>query len=377
MVFSISTDELYRRIEQGEPIFLLDVRNTDEYSNWKIEGPNVQSINVPYFDFMEDEDKAVSQVPKDKDLVVICAHQGSSAYVADVLDRRGYRAVYVQGGMAAWGNTYHVVPVVEEADWTLLQINRVGKGCLSYFMFSKGEAVVVEPLRNVNLYTELAEKYGVTIRHILDSHMHADHISTGPELAARTGATYYLNSSEGSKVRFEPLEKYEKLQSGNIEVEVLVVKTPGHTPGSLSFFVNRKYLLSGDTIFVGGLGRPDLGGKAREWAEDLYDTVFGKVAALADDVIVLPSHYASFAELNDKGVVADTLGNIRSRNEMMHVTDRQRFIEMVVESDSALKPPNYLDVLAINRGDFQVDAARADELEMGPNRCAAHHAAAS
>lgn len=377
MASAISTQELYRRIERREPLFILDVRNTEEYANWKIEGPQVVSINIPYFEFMEDEDRAVAAVPQDKDIVVICAKEGSSAYVADVLDRRGRRAVYVEGGMAAWGNTYHVATVVQEPDWTLLQINRVGKGCLSYMMFSKGEAVVVEPLRNVDLYVELAEKHGVTIRHILDSHMHADHISTGPELAARTGATYYLNSSEGSKVPFEPLEKYEKLQSGNIEVEVLVVKTPGHTPGSLSFFVNQKYLLSGDTIFVGGLGRPDLGGKAREWAEDLYDTVFGKVAALADDVIVLPSHYATFTELNEQGIVAATLGDIRRQNEIMHLSDRSRFIEAVVESDSALKPPNFLDILAINRGDFQVDQEKADELEMGPNRCAAHHVASS
>ena len=112
-------------------------------------------------------------------------------------------------------------------------------------------------------------------------------------MAERTGAKYYLMQSEGATFDFEPLENHEKIYFEKVKLEVLAIKTPGHTPGSVSFFVNDKLLFSGDTIFVSGLGRPDLGGKVKEWAEDLYETVYSKVAQIADDVIVLPTHYAN------------------------------------------------------------------------------------
>ena len=150
----------------------------------------------------------------------------------------------------------------------------------------------------------------VQITHIVDSHLHADHISGGKRLADQTGAQYYIMKSEGATFDFNPLEQYDKIQFNKVNLEVLAVKTPGHTPGSVSFFVNNKLLLSGDTIFVSGLGRPDLGNKVREWAKDLYNTVYSKVSEIADDVIVLPGHYASLdEELNEGGLCwCDTWG---------------------------------------------------------------------
>ncbi len=148
--------------------------------------------------------------------------------------------------------------------------------------------------------------------------------------------------------------------------------TPGHTPGSTSFLVNRKFLLSGDTIFVGGLGRPDLGGKAREWAQALYDTVFKKIADLPDDVLVLPAHYADIKEINENGYVGATLGDIRRTNEIMRTTDVEQFTEQVVSAIGDT-PPNYERIVAINRGTEHVKEEEAMELEIGPNRCAVHH----
>ncbi|MCK9910071.1 MBL fold metallo-hydrolase, partial [Microbacteriaceae bacterium K1510] len=117
---------------------------------------------------------------------------------------------------------------------------------------------------------------------------------------------------------------------GSVDVKVLAVPTPGHTPGSTSFLINDTYLLSGDTVFVGGLGRPDLGGKAHEWAQSLYDTVFKKLADLPDSVMVLPAHYASPSEINSYGFVGAPLGEIRKNNEIMRTENRAEFTEMVV-----------------------------------------------
>ncbi len=127
---------------------------------------------------------------------------------------------------------------------------------------------------------------------------------------------------QGSDQPFEPLEKHSHIHFGAVNVEVLEMPTPGHMPGSTSFLVNRKFLLSGDTIFVDGLGRPDLDGKAKEWGQALCDTVFKKIEYLPDDVLVLPAHYSDIKEINDNGSVGATLEDIRRSNEIMRTTDR-------------------------------------------------------
>jgi glyoxylase-like metal-dependent hydrolase (beta-lactamase superfamily II) len=177
---------------------------------------------------------------------------------------------------------------------------------------------------------------------------------------------------QGSDIPYEPLETYEELKFGAVNVKVLAMPTPGHTPGSTSFVVNDKFLLSGDTIFVGGLGRPDLGGKAREWAQSLYDTVFTKIANLSDEVLVLPTHFADIKEINESGFIGATLGEIRASNEVMRTEDREQFTEMVAGTVGAT-PPNYEEIVDINRGTVEVTVEKATELEIGPNRCAVHH----
>lgn len=372
----ITPKELHEKIASGQPVFILDVRNEDEYANWKIEGKHVTSVNVPYFAFVEEDASVWEAIPKDvKDIVVVCAKGGASEFVAEQLREKGYNAVSLQGGMLAWSQFYHPELVAFDENLKLYQVNRLAKGCLSYVLISEGEALVVDPNRHVDVYLELAQKEGATIRHIVDTHLHADHISGGPELAKRTGATYYLPSSDvqDGTVSFEPLERHEQIRMGKVVVEVLAIPTPGHTPGSMSLLVNKKFLLSGDTIFVGGLGRPDLGGKAKEWAQMLYDTVFQTIANLPDDVYVLPAHYADVQEINDRGIVGATLGEIRRSNEIMRTQDRERFTETVAASAQAEKPPNFETIVAINRGLQSVTPEEATELEIGPNRCAAHH----
>jgi glyoxylase-like metal-dependent hydrolase (beta-lactamase superfamily II) len=209
----------------------------------------------------------------------------------------------------------------------------------------------------------------------MDTHCHADHISGAPELAVKTGAAYYIASGEmqDSEIPYEPLEKHEHVEVGSVDVKILAMPTPGHTPGSTSFLVNDKYLLSGDTIFVGGLGRPDLGGKAKEWAQSLYETVMTKISDLPDDILVLPSHFADVQEINANGFVGAMMGEIRSNNDIMRTEDREEFTERVVSGSEYATPPNYEEIIGINRGVVAVSTEEATELEIGPNRCAVHH----
>ncbi|MBH8598624.1 MULTISPECIES: MBL fold metallo-hydrolase [unclassified Thermoactinomyces] len=373
-VTKMNAKELHEKIDSGKPVFILDVRNPDEYNDWKIEGKNIQSINIPYFDFLDENETTYKDLPKDTEIIVICAKGGSALMVAELLDEKGYKVSYLEKGMLEWSQFYHPVTVVVDENIKLFQINRLAKGCLSYMVVSEGQAMVVDPNRHIEEYTNLAEKENAKIVHIMDTHLHADHISGGRALADQTGATYYISSCEmqGTNISFEPLEEHDEIHFGAVRVKILTIPTPGHTPGSVSFLVNDQYLLSGDTIFVGGLGRPDLGGKAREWAQSLYETVFKKIALLSDDIIVLPAHYADIQEINENGYVGATLGDIRRSNEIMRTEDREQFTEMVAGTVGAT-PPNYEEIIDINRGVIKVSPDKATELEIGPNRCAIHH----
>ncbi|WP_031408900.1 MBL fold metallo-hydrolase [Geobacillus vulcani] len=375
MVKEMTVQQMTEKVLNKASLFILDVRNESDFRDWKIEGENFAYLNVPYFELIDGVDSIVDRLPKDQDIVVVCAKGGSAAFVAEQLAEAGFDNVYtLAGGMQAWSEHLHQAKVYEDDQLKIYQFIRVGKGCLSYMVISGSEALVVDPLRFVDVYEQVAKQEGVTITHIVDSHLHADHLSGGKALAERTGAAYYLMKSEGAVFDFEPLEQHETIDFENVHLEVLAVKTPGHTPGSVSFFVNGKWLFSGDTIFVGGLGRPDLGGKVAEWAEDLYHTVYEKVAAMADDVIVLPAHYANLdEEINAEGYVGDTLGRIRARNEMMQNKPKDEFIDLVIQSAKTETPPNFEDIVAINRGLKTVDIETQRELEIGPNRCALHH----
>lgn len=367
--------DITKMILNKDDLFILDVRNSEEYKEWKIEGESVKSINVPYFELLEGVDTLEGEVPKDKKVLVTCAKEGSSKFVAEQLDEAGYTDVsYLEGGMKTWSEYLHEVKVYQDEDITVYQHIRVGKGCLSYMVLSGDQMLIVDPQRFIDVYQEAAKKYNVKITHVVDSHLHADHISGGRDIAEKVGAKYYLMQSEGATFDFEALESHDKIQFEKVKLEVLAIKTPGHTPGSVSFFVNDKLLFSGDTIFVSGLGRPDLGGKVREWANDLYETIYSKVSQIADDVFVLPTHYADLEqEMNEDGYVGDTLGNIRQRNEKMFNVDKELFLEQVEDSVSDEKPPNFEEIIAINRGVESASIERLSELEIGPNRCAVHH----
>ncbi|MDQ0214687.1 glyoxylase-like metal-dependent hydrolase (beta-lactamase superfamily II)/rhodanese-related sulfurtransferase [Oikeobacillus pervagus] len=372
---ALTAAEISKIVMNQERLFILDVRNEADYKDWKIEGKNITSLNKPYFELLDGVEEILPSLPADEKILVVCAKEGSSKFVAEMLEEAGVSEVsYLMGGMKSWSEYLQPVKVYEDENMKVLQFIRVGKGCLSYMVISGEEALVVDPSRFLSVYEQTAKEIGARITHIVDSHLHADHISGGRELAEKTKSEYFLMKSEGAVFDFNGLEDYQEIQFANVHLQVLAVKTPGHTPGSVSFFVNGQLLFSGDTIFVGGLGRPDLGGKVREWAEDLYHTVYNQVAEIADDVIVLPGHYASLdEEKNQSGYIGDTLGNIRSRNDMMNNKEITEFVELVVENAKTSTPPNFEEIVAINRGQLQVDGDKQQELEIGPNRCALHH----
>ncbi|MCS6806909.1 MAG: MBL fold metallo-hydrolase [Acidobacteriota bacterium] len=376
-VRSVTPEQLMRELALGEKPFILDVRNEDEFQQWRIEGKDaVETLHIPYFDFLEDPEVNIGKVPKGREITVVCAKGGSSEYVAQLLSERGYQARNLAGGMIAWGNAHQFTEVSMakegQPDIVFYQINRFGKGCLSYLIGSAGEAIVVDPSRHIDQYINLANEKGLKIKHVFDTHLHADHISGGAALAERVGATYHIRmaDAEGARFPYESLRDGQRFDVGNVTLRVIALETPGHTPGSTTFLINDKFLLTGDTIFVLGAGRPDLGGQAEPWARDLYRTLFEKLAPLPDDVWVLPAHFSSADEQREDGLVTERLGEIRRTNAVMQSRSEEEFIRSVLASLSE-QPAIYGKIRKANLGWIQADEDEVTEMELGKNQCAA------
>lgn len=372
-ITDVTPAELKSRLDRGHPVAILDVRNVDEFTAGTIEGRHpVPTANIPYFEFIEDPEAAIARLPFEPgaEVAVACGKGGSSAFVAEVLREHGFRAMSLTGGMIAWGDAYGIHEVVARPELTVLQFDRYGKGCLSYLMASGGEAIVVDPGRQYDQYVAEAARRGWRIVHVVDTHLHADHISGAVPLAAATGAKYHLHNADsaGGKLPVAPLAGVLRL--GDVDVEVLKEHTPGHTPGSTSLIVDGRYLISGDTLFVNSVGRPDLGGHVDEWAHDLYWSLVNKIRSLDDETLVLPAHYASQAEVRPDGVVAGTLGRIRENNPALNVADEGAFITFIKEN-MVPQPETYSTIRQINLMLEDADEDKRTELELGKNQCAA------
>jgi len=377
----ITPRELFERlVTRGEAPPILDVRNEDEFAAWKIEGTRpLAHLSVPYFGFIDEPERSAERVAQAGDAwIAVCAKGDSSAFVAEILREQGMRAVNLIGGMEAWGNLHVPVRVDDGArGFELWQINRYGKGCLSYIILAGGQAIVVDASRHLAVYEAFLKERGATLVQVLDTHVHADHLSGGAELARRGGAPFFVAAGEGIELRraVRPLADGAELtlggSDGGATVTVRVIATPGHTPGSTCYLVDGRWLLSGDTIFVSGMGRPDLGGQVEAWGAALFRTLHrGPLSTLPDDVVVLPPHFASPAELDRGRVVQRRLGDIRAASPELGLPTEAAFVEAM---RGAVKPPPdvYQKIIAANLPPADVPGEQASEWELGKNQCAA------
>jgi glyoxylase-like metal-dependent hydrolase (beta-lactamase superfamily II) len=260
------------------------------------------------------------------------------------------------------------------ARYEIWQVNRRGKGCLSYVVVSGGEAAVVDPSRHVEWYTGFVAERGARIVRALDTHVHADHVSGGPALARGLSVPYFVAAGEGFELRqpVTPLADGETIRLGGAEgvaIEVRVMSTPGHTPGSTSFLVDGKYLLTGDTLFVASVGRPDLGGHVVEWGHALYDTLKRRLAGLAGETFVLPAHYGGTSEVSAEGLVWSRLGDLRRTVPEMQIDTPDGFVAAVRDAVKDA-PKAYAEITRVNLG-APASEEMVSEWELGKNQCAA------
>jgi hydroxyacylglutathione hydrolase len=241
-------------------------------------------------------------------------------------------------------------------------------GCLahaSYMIGSDGEAAVVDPRRDVDSYIEEARAQGLEIRHVIETHLHADFVSGHRELAHRTGAKIYFGAKAGAKFEHVPVHDGDEIRMGDVVLRFL--ETPGHTPESVSVLVvDRavsevpKAVLTGDTLFIGDVGRPDLAGadplqrsdpalSAQAFAGMLYDSLHGKLLALPDSVEVYPAHGAgSLCGRNISSETSSTIGQQRQFNYALRPMPKEEFVRMMT-TDLPEAPGYFARDVAINR----------------------------
>jgi hydroxyacylglutathione hydrolase len=230
---------------------------------------------------------------------------------------------------------------------------------LSYFFgcAGKAKAVAVDVVAgDEDWFIAEAEKAGARIAYVIDTHVHADHYSGGPELARRIGAPYCVHESNQGRVSFEfhPLRDGERLEAGNVLVDV--VHTPGHTPDSICLLVRdlRRgdepwFVITGDTLFVGAVGRPDLAGREREMAGELHDTLHARLLSLPDSIEIFPGHQAGSAcGVGLSGKPSSTLGFEKRWNPGLSM-DKVQFIDHLT-ADIPSPPAGMEEIMRANRG---------------------------
>ncbi|WP_338729038.1 MBL fold metallo-hydrolase [Haladaptatus sp. DJG-WS-42] len=376
-IAAVRPETLKERIDKGESVFLLDVRATEEFDQWHIDGKCVETENVPYFEFLmdEDDDSLYAALPDDQEIIVLCAKGGSSEYVAALLEDRGFEVSHLQSGMNGWASIYDYTELDTETDATIAQYQRPSSGCLAYLVVSGDEAAVIDPLRAfADEYVADARAMGAELKYALDTHIHADHISGVRTLARETDATAGIPAAAAARgVEYD--DTYETVEDGDEltvgDVTITAIHTPGHTSGMTAYAVG-DVLFTGDTLFTESVARPDLEDGAEgavDAAKLLYDSLTERILTRDSDSLVAPAHFSDAATPAGDGTYTARLGDLEASMAALSM-DRDEFVEFIL-SDMPPRPANYEDIIAANLGTADVDDAEAFALELGPNNCAA------
>ncbi len=359
LISGITTYELLPLLDTDDCPYLLDVRDLDEVTDWKIPGVH----NIP----LNTLEQRIDEVPRDQRLVMICAKGTRALQGAEILARHDIASDVLEGGMGAWASTYDLVEG-EFGGATVVQLRRRGKGCLSYAIGAGTNCVVIDPSLELEQYLSVAADHVWTITHVLDTHLHADHLSGARDLVARTGAALWLNPSDDFTFDFEPLRDGRSVElAPGVELTVSAVSVPGHTEGSTMYQLGHSAVFTGDTVFLESVGRPDLADQAEAFAHSLYRSVHERVLPLGDDIMVFPAHYGAVVEVRAHEFVARTLGELRLTLPALALGESE-FVAWALANVKD-RPPNYQHIVLINAG-REIVNDESLQLELGPNRCA-------
>lgn len=363
---TIDVKTLRDLLEQQQPVTVLDIRRAEDRAEWAIPG----SLHVAAYDALKANDPnalAGVHLPADRPVVTICGAGVTSLIAAEQLRARGFEAFSLAGGMKAWSLAWNSAEVpVPGTQAQIIQVRRTGKGCLSYLIGSQGSAAVIDAALEPEIYLDLARRYGWSIMAVLETHIHADHLSRARRLAEQSGATLYLPDQERAAFSFSPLRDGAVLNIG--PAQLVALHTPGHTLESTSYLLDGRVLFTGDTLFLAGVGRPDLKAnptEARQRAHLLYRSL-QRLLTLAPETLILPGHTGEPIAFDSQPVAA-SLAQVRERVELLAVPE-DAFVEALLARIPPT-PPNHHQIVTLNESGAMFEGDPTD-LEAGANRCA-------
>jgi len=363
-VKQIDTNILRSWLENGKEVSVLDIRPIQERTEWFIPG----SIYLNAYDKLKRNDPdALHGLHLDKTIpvVTICAGGKTSLTAADFLQKQGFEAYSLEGGMKAWSLSWNTARI-SFADFEVIQFRRTGKGCLSYMIVSNKEAIIVDASLPIEVYQEILQKNSLALKFVIETHIHADHLSRSKQLSESSNAPLHLPFPNKVNFHFEPIVDTTGFQVGTIKVKA--IQTPGHTLESTSYLIDDKVLLTGDTLFINGVGRPDLKANTDEAIQKsklLYKSL-QKLLSFDERIIVLPAHTSHPVDFNNSPIQT-TIGDIKKNVPMLKLREEE-FINTVLQRIPPT-PANYLSIVEKNiKGDFS--EINPIDLEAGANRCA-------
>jgi len=362
---TISTEGLRKLLERRAPVTVPDVRPAVERAEWAIPG----SVHADAYEALRRRDPTALgdfHPTNGGRVVTVCAAGKTSLLAAERLRARGLNAVSLEGGMRAWSLAWNTAEVpCPGSTARIVQLRRTGKGCISYLIGSHGDAVVIDASLDPQVYRRVAEKHGWRIRTVLETHVHADHLSRARALAADTGARLCLPTTDRVSFEFARLKDGDTLRVGSAGLRVL--HTPGHTPESACYLLDDRALFTGDTLFLAAVGRPDLettAEQARRRAHVLHASLH-RLVALSPETVVLPAHTSEPVAFDGRPISA-TLREVQERTSLLRETE-ETFVGQIL-TRLPPTPPNHHRIVALNEAGTLPDDPT--ELEAGANRCA-------
>lgn len=370
----ISPTELLQQLESGAQPQILDIRAPERACLGHVEAADY--FNVPGSRLARLGHPGELGLDPARSVAVICDRGISSRPVTVRLRALGFDARSLSGGMLRFmlATVPREIPGISGLD-RLIQFDRVGKGALGYLAIRGGEALAVDPGRDLEPWNDALRAANARLVAVVDTHCHADYLSGGPALARAHGAPYRLHPADAidpfegrpSRIPFAPLAEGDTLAVG--DAAFTVEHLPGHTAGSVALRLGDELALTGDLLFVGSVGRPDLADRAAEWTGWLWRSLERVRAQWPAALRIFPAHSASEAERAASRVVEGRLGELAARNPPFAIADEAAFRAWIEDRVGSF-PDAYRRIKRANLGLVAVDDDLADELEAGKNQCA-------
>ena len=360
----VDVETLQEWLTVGRPVTVLDIRTPEDRAQWFVPG----SIHVNAYDALKAGDPQALKgvdLPNDGPVVTICNAGKVSQIAAERLHERGVEVFSLAGGMKAWSLAWNTAET-ELNKATVMQVRRTGKGCLSYILSSASDAVLIDASVESAVYLRLAAERGWTIRYVIDTHVHADHLSRSKSLARTSGATLLLPSQNRVAFAFTPVQDGQVIEFGRSRITV--ISTPGHTMESACYYLDGQALFTGDTLFTSSVGRPDLHATPDETRERVH-VLYGSLQRLLElpaSTRVFPGH-ASEPPAFDRKPIAEQLGQVSTKIAGW-LGSEEDFLAAILDCIPPT-PPNYLRIVELNEAGT-MPQGDASELEAGANRCA-------